>query len=81
MELKNFLKKLFPDREDAKYSSYIEDLKNMGIDFVSDLKYVNDKTREILKSFTDIEISKLIEAYSVFSKFSTILRFQLVTKH
>lgn len=75
MSLRIFLRKIFPNREEAKYSSLINDLKDLGIDSVSDLKYLNDETAKCLKSFKSIEISKLIDNYnnSKFSKFFKIL--------
>ena len=59
MDLRNYLEKIFPNKEEEKYSDMMEDFKRLGIDSSSDLKYLNEEDVLHIKSLTSIEVKKL----------------------
>ena len=64
MDLRNYLEKVFPNKEEEKYSNMMEDFKRLGIDSSSDLKYLNEKEIEQAKSLTSIDARKLLASVS-----------------
>ena len=61
MDLKEFLLDVFPNKDEEKYTKMIKNLKSLGFDSVSDLKYLDEEAIKELDSFNRIEIHKLAD--------------------
>ena len=61
MDLKEFLLDVFPNKDEEKYTKMIDNLKRLGFDSVSDLKYLDEEAVKELDSFNRIEIKKLTD--------------------
>ena len=61
MDLKEFLLDVFPNKDEEKYTKMIDNLKRLGLDSVSDLKYLDEEAVKGLNSFNHIEIKRLTD--------------------
>ena len=61
MDLKEFLLDVFPNKDEEKYTKMINNLKRLGFDSVSDLKYLDEEAIKELDSFHRSDIEKLTD--------------------
>lgn len=61
MDLINFLQLIFPNKLLDEYEEMIENLKNIGLSCVKDLKYLDERAINDLTNFTRYEAKKLID--------------------
>ena len=59
MDLKEFLLDVFPNKDEEKYTKMIDDLNSLGIESMSDLKYLDEEAVKGLNSFNSIDIKRL----------------------
>lgn len=59
MDLTDFLRIVFPNKNQEKYTKMIENLEREGFESSSDLKYLDEEVTNNLESFNRIEIKKL----------------------
>lgn len=68
MDLKDFILKVFPMKDDERYSKMIDNMKRLGFDSVSDLKYLDEESIKELEAFSRIEIKRLTDHLTKFGK-------------
>ena len=61
MDLKEFLLDVFPNKDEEKYTKLIDNLKSLGFESMSDLKYLDEEAVKELDSFNRIEIKRLTD--------------------
>ena len=61
MDLKEFLLDVFPNKDEEKYTKMIDNLKRLGFDSMSDLKYLDEEAIKELDSFHSSDIKKLTD--------------------
>ena len=69
-DTRTFLMNIFPNKDEEILSKMIDELKRLGIDSATDLKYLDEEALKGLQSFNSIELKKFTDYLENFGCYS-----------